>query len=278
MIPSIANATLAVLSLLRSPSALNTPGVLSPGCLQDMAALATDQDLYGAMLKIQQDEYAIGVQAGFSCTSHRHTCGDKQCCSAAAEWTPYTNDLHTLAKAADVNVNFRKTCFLDAHDRVTVGTFATDIDVEHASVLVIGKHCTIADISHLVGMAAEAACQTQPEISDCRITMSSPSCGGADGPCTEYQTMKLLWPHCDAPSEHTAWSIDLDSAYGPECSGTSRHQQCCYIPLGYDHGPPLGSSCRELCAQQSRKGEDNSYCTKSDGSRYGNCFCSSVLS
>jgi len=278
MIPSITNATLAVLSLLRSPGALNTTGVLSPGCQQDMMKLQTDQRFFSAMQKLQTDERTMGVQAGRWCSSHSHACGDKECCSAAFDWTPYVDDLHALAKAADVDADFRKLCFLDGHLRVTVGTFAMENDIEHEGLLAIGKHCTRADFSALLGIFGDAVCQSLPTVSDCRITMSSPSCGGAEGPCTEYQTMQLLWPHCDAPSEHTAWSINLDAAYGPECSATSPHTQCCYIPLGYNHGPPLGSSCGELCSQQSRKGADDSYCTKSDGSRYGNCFCSSVLS
>ena len=271
--PPHLNATLALLSLLRS----DLQGVVSPACASDMTALAADQTLFSAILALNADEASMGVQAGIQCGSHSTACGNKRCCSATMDWSSHLDDLQAVAKAADANANFKKMCFVNLHSSVAVGAFQLDEDIEQAGVLPIGQHCTAADNAELLSQFADQACQASSALSGCHFGMTSPSCGGAAGHCTEYLTMNKLWPHCDAPRLHTPWSINLDVAYGPACSAATPNQ-CCYIPLGYDHGPSYGTPCGELCASHHRKGDDSAYCSNSRGAHYGNCFCSSVLS
>lgn len=274
MYPTVTNATLGMLSLIGSPR-FNTTAV-SLNCMEDVIALREDPTLLAAVIKLNVDESLMAIAASIQCGIHSKPCQNERCCQEAFDWSSHRDDLQMVAKAIDKNENVKKACFTNMHATMQYGSIPLGQEFEHAGLLLVGRRCTKSDVTQLLANFSDEACGASPSLRDCKFSLSSPSCGGGDGPCTDYQTMGLIWPKCDAPSDHTEWSIDLNTAFGPECSASAR-SGCCYIALGYDHGPPFGSSCLELCSQLSRKGDDDAYCSKSDGSKYGNCFCSSVL-
>ena len=60
---------------------------------------------------------------------------------------------------------------------------------------------------------------------------------------------------------------------GPRCdASTVGAGQCCYVPLGYDGGKPIGTDCAQACLEHVRVGDSDEWCSDTSG-RYGNCFC-----
>jgi hypothetical protein len=199
--------------------------------------------------------------------------------------------MHEMAAAVEANSYIKKACFLDQHQTinqtVSVGSRQLLQKFQLAGVFPIGHHCSASEVASLLRTVSDSACRyslyhpiTHP--THCGVSLNSASCGGAGGAgggvgrCTEWKTFKLLWPSCDAPSDHTPWSVNLDDSFGPACE-VATPDQCCYVPLGHGCGPPFGSPCAKVCAEHSgRQGSDDAFCQKSDRSAYGNCFCSSV--
>lgn len=81
----------------------------------------------------------------------------------------------------------------------------------------------------------------------------------------------------DAPTSSAPHPVDLDSVLGPRCTNlTAGSGQCCYLPLGYGGGPPLGTDCEQACAttyhwgmRTHRIGNTAAYCVDSS-KKYGN--------
>jgi len=106
---------------------------------------------------------------------------------------------------------------------------------------------------------------------DCAFSISPPP---PPPPCTAWQKMQEKYPFCDPPSSHTQWSIDLESEFGPSCQRTDIGGEfCCFAPLGWGGGAPYGSPCARVCGSHGRSGSDDDYCSRSDHSHYGSCFC-----
>ena len=188
--------------------------------------------------------------------------------------------MHEMAAAVDANPTIKKVCFIDQHQ--TISAFSVQLlqDFKLGGVFPIGHHCSPSDVAELLRTVSDSACRISPLTTHCGVSLNSASCGGGGGGCTEWKTLKLLWPSCDAPTDHTPWSVNLEYALGPQCADAAA-DQCCYVPLGYEGGAmggaPFGSPCAKVCAEHSgRQGSDDAFCQKSDRSAYGNCFCSSV--
>lgn len=104
-------------------------------------------------------------------------------------------------------------------------------------------------------------------------------CGG---PCRIWSRLARKSPVCDPPDSGTSTAVDLSTVLGPSCLGSAAmvgSGQCCYLPLGYDGGLPLGTDCADACAntywmgrRTHRLGASDAFCKSSDG-KYGNCFC-----
>ena len=62
-----------------------------------------------------------------------------------------------------------------------------------------------------------------------------------------------LRPLCDSPQLHTGWSVNLNDALGPWC-GRAPANSCCFVPLGYSRGHPMGTPCSKVCAGAAGKG------------------------
>ena len=97
-------------------------------------------------------------------------------------------------------------------------------------------------------------------------------------PCSTWRTLRsTAGSYCDRKDSGTAYARDLDKLLGPECTREAAGNQCCWAPLGYDGGADYGTPCATVCSKvvgfQPRLGADDAYCSKSDGSSYGNCFC-----
>ena len=74
--------------------------------------------------------------------------------------------------------------------------------------------------------------------------------------CLQWSTLNI--DKCDAPGAATKYAIDLNKTLGPKCNATVASESCCYAPLGYSGGPPLGTPCEQVCAHQGlRTGSDD---------------------
>lgn len=101
-------------------------------------------------------------------------------------------------------------------------------------------------------------------------------------PCRIWSRLAYNYPICDGPTSGGAHPVDLEQVLGPRCYGGDKQVgagQCCYIPLGYDGGAPLGTDCETACAtaywrgqRTHRLGDTNAFCMDSS-KKYGNCFC-----
>ena len=220
-----------VLDLVRS-GALNSTSI-SPGCSQDMQAAVADSALTSASDKVNSDSYSLGVDAGMDCAYVEKPCGDHECCTVDLDWKGHSTDLadlQSLAKAVEANAHMSKLCIANETETATSGLTVVDVTIGHGGFFLIGKRCTPADLNAIMQATSATAC-TSPVLSNCHFFRSSPSCGGAPGACTEWNTMSEFWPLCDNPSMGTSWSVDLDAWIGPECSSAT-DEQCCYEPLG----------------------------------------------
>lgn len=93
-------------------------------------------------------------------------------------------------------------------------------------------------------------------------------------PCNAWKTLSKSLPFCDPPGSGKPWAVDLKEVLGPRCGWAHEDpRECCYVPLGYDHGPKLGTPCSQACNDAQHMGGDTAYCAQSDGSGFGNCFC-----
>ena len=93
-------------------------------------------------------------------------------------------------------------------------------------------------------------------------------------PCDVWRTLHQSHPLCDAPGSSSPYAVDLHKLLGPQCSAAAAATACCFQPLGYDDGPAFGTSFEEACGP--RISAEDAYCQKSDGSKYGNCFCGPI--
>lgn len=100
-------------------------------------------------------------------------------------------------------------------------------------------------------------------------------CGG---PSLAWARMHLQHPVCDAPDSGTPFAVDLSRILGPKCTTVPSPGagQSCYLPLGYDGGPPLGTDCEDSCAttyhwgrRTHRIGSTDAFCEDST-KKYGN--------
>ena len=227
-----ARKMLDVLDLVRS-GALNS-SVISPGCTNDLHALILDRNYQRTVAKINDDSMTLGREAAMDCISSMTPCGNNECCNVDAKWKKHLSDLTDLqrhAKAVEANVHVSKLCILNETQTISsTSGLVVDQTISHAAFLVIGKRCSPADIDLIMQVLSAQACSNS-HLSKCRLFRSSPSCGGARGPCTEWNTVSEFWPLCDNPSLNTSWSVDLDAWIGPECSSAT-DDQCCYVPLG----------------------------------------------
>ena len=180
------------------------------------------------------DVMTLGREAGSDCLSLMTPCGNNECCNVDVKWTKYPSDLTDLqrwAKAVEANVHVSKLCILNETQTITASGLVLDQTFGHGGFLPIGKRCSSADIDAIMQGKSALDCSKSPYVSKCHYFLSSPSCGGAHGPCTEWKTVSEFWPLCDNPSLNTSWSVDLDAWIGPECSSAT-DDQCCYVPLG----------------------------------------------
>jgi hypothetical protein len=140
---------------------------------------------------------------------------NNKCCNVDVKWTKYPSyltDLQRWAKTVEANVHVSKLCILNGTQTVsTASGFVVDQTIGHASFASIGKRCSPADIDVIVQVVSALTCSKSPYLSKCHYFCSSPSCGGARGPCTEWNTMSEFWPLCDNPSLNTSWSVELDA-------------------------------------------------------------------
>ena len=79
----------------------------------------------------------------------------------------------------------------------------------------------------------------------------------------------------DAPHSKDPFAVDLNHVLGPACqTGAATPRGCCFGPLGYAGGADFGTPCQKVCdGLFGRVGSNDAYCERSDGSKYGNCFC-----
>ena len=85
-------------------------------------------------------------------------------------------------------------------------------------------------------------------------------------PCRAWKTMRSKYPKCDAPTAHTRYAVNLEKEFGPRCGNSSVGAgQCCYVPLGYAGGHPLGTDCSQACLEHVRLGAKEEWCADSSG-------------
>ena len=92
--------------------------------------------------------------------------------------------------------------------------------------------------------------------------------------CEKWRTLLTTNKYCDPPGG--AHPVNLRTALGPNCNDDEAEAafgECCFVPLGYDGGEPVGTSCTTICKAYNRYGLDSEYCTSSSRPSYGNCFC-----
>ena len=71
--------------------------------------------------------------------------------------------------------------------------------------------------------------------------------GQPQAACTLWRTLNETYPYCDAPGSGTQWAVNLTKLIGPPCDAQTGDDACCFVPLGYDHGPGFGTSCAQVC-------------------------------
>ena len=70
-------------------------------------------------------------------------------------------------------------------------------------------------------------------------------------PCRRWKTLRSAWPVCDAPGSGSSHAVDMTKILGPRCDARNVGAgQCCYAPIGYAGGPPVGTDCAEVCLRQ----------------------------
>ena len=104
------------------------------------------------------------------------------------------------------------------------------------------------------------------------VAATTSASAAAPRQCVTWRSFQGRYPHCDPPGAAGRFAVNLTAVFGPICDKNTPWNECCHQPLGYDSGPPFGTSCREACSNHDdRRGTDANYCSKSDGSSYGKC-------
>ena len=156
-----------------------------------MVSINTDVSIVRALTKLAGDSFTQGVSAGVKCAMDATPCRDHQCCTEIIDWSTHKTDLQAMAAAVDSNDNVKKVCFLDNHQMVEAFSVRLEQDFKVGGLFPIGNMCTPADVAELLQAVTDATCNISPITSDCHTTLSSPSCAGGRGQCTECALMRI---------------------------------------------------------------------------------------